>query len=80
MGQHDRAFIAEAYLPGCGMRRSLEELASTNHPAKLALAVLVREQGYSLRDLARDLDDRWRMGARVQVASRRALLPSLRTA
>jgi 16S rRNA (cytosine967-C5)-methyltransferase len=34
MGQHDRAFIAEGVFAWLRRRRSLEELASTNHPAK----------------------------------------------
>ena len=51
MGQQDRAFIAEGTFAWLRRRRSLEQLALTTHPAKLALAVVVRELGYSLRDL-----------------------------
>ena len=51
MGQQDRAFVAEGVFAWLRRRRSLELLAGTTHPSKLALAVAVRERGYSLRDL-----------------------------
>src|SRR5262245_8192930 len=51
MGQHDRAFIAEGTFAWLRRRRSLEHLAATTQPEKLALAVAVRELGLSLRDL-----------------------------
>jgi 16S rRNA (cytosine967-C5)-methyltransferase len=51
MGQHDRAFIADGVFALLRRMRSLEALAATSEPRKLAIAVLVREQGRSLRDL-----------------------------
>jgi len=51
MGQHDRAFVAEGVFALLRRMRSLEALAETAEPRKLAIAVLVREQGRSLRDL-----------------------------
>ena len=52
MGQHDRALVADAVFAYLRRRRSLEALAETAAPRKLALAVLVRELGHSVRDLA----------------------------
>jgi 16S rRNA (cytosine967-C5)-methyltransferase len=52
MGQHDRALIADGVFAFLRRRRSLEALAQTGSPAKLALAVLVRELGHSVRELA----------------------------
>jgi len=51
MGQHDRAFVAEGVFALLRRMRSLEALAATAEPRKLAIAVLVREQGRSLREL-----------------------------
>jgi 16S rRNA (cytosine967-C5)-methyltransferase len=51
MGQHDRAFVAEGVFALLRRMRSLEALAASSEPRKLALATLVREQGRSLRDL-----------------------------
>lgn len=51
MGQHDRAFVSEGIFAWLRRRRSLEQLAGTSEPAKLALAVAVRELGLSLREL-----------------------------
>jgi len=51
MGQHDRGFVAEGVFALLRRMRSLEALAATAEPRKLAIAVLVREQGRSLRDL-----------------------------
>jgi 16S rRNA (cytosine967-C5)-methyltransferase len=52
MGQHDRALVADAVFAYLRRRRSVEALAETDAPRKLALAVLVRELGHSVRDLA----------------------------
>jgi 16S rRNA (cytosine967-C5)-methyltransferase len=52
LGQQDRAFVTEGVFAWLRRRRSLEHLAATTQPARLALAVLVRERGFSLRDLA----------------------------
>ena len=51
MGQHDRAFVADAVYAYLRRRRSLETIAGTTDPARLALAVTVRELGHSVRDL-----------------------------
>jgi 16S rRNA (cytosine967-C5)-methyltransferase len=51
LGQQDRAFVTEGVFAWLRRRRSLEQLAGTTHPARLAVAVAVRERGYSLRDL-----------------------------
>ena len=51
MGQHDRAFVAEGVFALLRRMRSLEALAESSEPRKLALAVLVREFGRSLREL-----------------------------
>ena len=62
MGQQDRALISDGVFAWLRRRRSLEELAQTTHQAKLALAVIVRELGHSVRDLVpivSDADARW---------------------
>jgi len=62
MGQQDRAFVAEGVFALLRRMRSLEALAATNEPRKLAIAVLVREQGRSLRDLEpalKSADETW---------------------
>ena len=51
MGQQDRAFIAEGVFALLRRMRSLETLAETVEPRRLAIATLVREFGRSLRDL-----------------------------
>jgi 16S rRNA (cytosine967-C5)-methyltransferase len=51
LGQHDRAFVADGVFAWLRRRRSLEHLAGSSDPAKLALAVMVRELGYSVREL-----------------------------
>jgi 16S rRNA (cytosine967-C5)-methyltransferase len=62
LGARDRALIADAVFAYLRRMRSLEALAETRDSQKLALAVLVREMGRSLRDLAPALsasDDIW---------------------
>ena len=62
MGVQDRAFVAEGVFAYLRRMRSLEAIAETRDPHHLALAVLVREMGRSLRDLAPLLpasDDIW---------------------
>jgi 16S rRNA (cytosine967-C5)-methyltransferase len=62
LGARDRPFIAEGVFAYLRRMRSLETLAETRDPQKLAIAVLVREMGRSLRDLAPALtaaDDIW---------------------
>ncbi len=51
MGQQDRAFIAEGTFAWLRRRRSLEALAQSDEPRKLALAVLVRDFHASVRDI-----------------------------
>ncbi len=57
MGQHDRAFVAEGVFAYLRRRRSLEELAQTTRASQLALAVVVRELGIGLRELASALSE-----------------------
>jgi 16S rRNA (cytosine967-C5)-methyltransferase len=62
LGARDRAFIADGVFAYLRRKRSLETLAESSDAHKLALAVLVRELGRSLRDLAPALtagDDIW---------------------
>jgi 16S rRNA (cytosine967-C5)-methyltransferase len=51
MGQQDRAFVADGVFALLRRMRSLEALAATAEPRRLAIATLVRELGRSLRDL-----------------------------
>src|SRR5207302_11271157 len=50
-GQRERAFVAEGAYAYLRRKRSLDALAATADPHKLALSVLVRELGFSVRDL-----------------------------
>jgi 16S rRNA (cytosine967-C5)-methyltransferase len=56
LGARDRAFVADAVFALLRRMRSLETLAQTSDPRRLALATLVREMGRSLRDLAPAID------------------------
>ena len=51
MGQRDRALVAEGLYAYLRRKRSLDALAATGDPKKLALSVLVRDLGHSVRDL-----------------------------
>ena len=51
IGQRDRAFVADGVFALLRRQRSLEALAESAEPRKLALAVLVRDMGLSLREL-----------------------------
>ncbi len=51
MGQHDRAFVAEAAFAYLRRMRSLTALAQADDPRRLALAVLVRDRDCSVREL-----------------------------
>ncbi|MFO1325276.1 MAG: RsmB/NOP family class I SAM-dependent RNA methyltransferase [Burkholderiales bacterium] len=51
MGQRDRAFVADGVFAWLRRMRSTEALAASTDPRRLALAVLVRDLGHSLRDL-----------------------------
>ncbi|HYT95999.1 MAG TPA: RsmB/NOP family class I SAM-dependent RNA methyltransferase [Casimicrobiaceae bacterium] len=51
MGQRDRGFVAEGAYAYLRRKRSQDALAATTDPHKLALGVLVRELGFSVRDL-----------------------------
>ncbi|MDR2243922.1 MAG: RsmB/NOP family class I SAM-dependent RNA methyltransferase [Burkholderiales bacterium] len=62
LGQRDRAFVAEGVFACLRRRRSLKTLTQTTKPQRLALAVLVREFGYALREaeaLADAADREW---------------------
>ena len=62
IGRADRAFITEGVFAYLRRRRSIETLAATTQPEKLALATLVRVQGHSVRELegvVRAADARW---------------------
>ena len=62
LGARDRAFVADGVFAYLRRMRSLEALAGTREPHTLALAVLIRELGRSLRDLASAIpsdDDIW---------------------
>jgi 16S rRNA (cytosine967-C5)-methyltransferase len=52
LGQHDRAFVAEAVFAALRRRRSLEAAAGSGEPAALLAAALMRVQGFSARALA----------------------------
>jgi len=52
IGQHDRALVSDAVFAWLRRRRSLEALAETGGAGRLALAVVVRELGYSVREIA----------------------------
>ena len=72
MGQHDRAFIAEGVFAWLRRRRSLEFLAGTTSPARLALAVIVRELSSSIRELQESLkrdDIEWLRGFKARAAT-----------
>jgi 16S rRNA (cytosine967-C5)-methyltransferase len=72
LGLQERAFIAEGVFGWLRRRRSLEQLAGTTHPSKLALAVLLRERGFSLRDLEGAIttaDAEWARGFKSRLAS-----------
>ena len=51
MGQRDRAFISEGAFAYLRRKRSLEAVADSTLPRRLALAVATRELGHSLREL-----------------------------
>ena len=51
MGQSDRAIVAQGAFSFLRRMRSMTELAQTDQPRKLALAILVRDLGHSVRDL-----------------------------
>jgi 16S rRNA (cytosine967-C5)-methyltransferase len=51
LGARDRAIVAEGLFSWLRRRRSLEAAAATDDPRRLALAVLVRDQGHSVREL-----------------------------
>jgi len=57
MGVQDRAFVAEGVFAYLRRRRSLEAVADTRDPRRLALATLVREQGRSVRELDTAITD-----------------------
>jgi len=70
MGVQDRAFVADGVFAFLRHRRSLETLAATSDPRRLALATLVRQLGKSVRevDAALSSDEReWLAGFKARV-------------
>ena len=72
LGQHDRAFIAEAAFAVLRRRRSLEQAAGSTDPRALLVAALVRLLGFSGRSLKEALDP----GEQKLVARLKATDPS----
>ena len=71
MGQHDRALVAEGAFAFLRRMRSLEALAQTSDPRKLALAVLARDLGHSVRELedaTRAAEREWLAGFKSRLA------------
>ncbi len=65
LGARDRAFISDATFAYLRHKRSLETLAESDATQHLALAVVLREMGRSLRDLApalHSVDGDWARG------------------
>ncbi len=78
MGQHDRAFVADGVYAYLRRRRSLEALAGTAQPSKLALAVTTRELGYSVREMdsvLKESDVVWLRAFKARLAT--ALPPAI---
>jgi 16S rRNA (cytosine967-C5)-methyltransferase len=72
MGQHDRALVAEGTFAFLRRMRSLEALAQTTAPRKLALAVLARDLGHSVRELegaTRAAEREWLAGFKARLAT-----------
>ena len=62
IGARDRALVSDGVFAWLRRKRSLEALAQTDRPLRLALAVAVRELGHSVRELAAAInagDARW---------------------
>ncbi len=75
LGARDRAFIADGAFAYLRRKRSLETLADSDDPRRLALAVVIREMGRSLRDLAPALDASSEIWARAFKSRLHAELP-----
>jgi len=78
MGRADRAFVAEGVFAWLRRRRSLEAIAETAEPHKLALATAVRELGLSVRELEgvlREADAVWLCAFKSRLAA--ALAPAV---
>jgi len=72
MGRADRAFVADGVFAFLRRRRSLEAIAETEDPAKLALAVTTRELGVSVRELesvVREADALWLRAFKSRLAT-----------
>jgi len=72
MGRADRAYIAEGVFAYLRRRRSLETLAETTEPRKLALAVTARELGVSVREMEgalREADAAWLRAFKSRLAT-----------
>ncbi|MEP7182559.1 MAG: RsmB/NOP family class I SAM-dependent RNA methyltransferase [Betaproteobacteria bacterium] len=73
MGRTDRAFVADGVFAYLRRRRSLEALAGTTEPSKLALATTVRELGVSIReleDVLREPDAVWLRAFKSRMATK----------
>ncbi len=78
MGRADRAFVAEGVFAWLRRRRSLQTIAETAEPRKLALATAVRELGLSVRELEgalREADAVWLRAFKSRLAA--ALEPAV---
>jgi len=72
MGRADRAFVADGVFAWLRRRRSLEAIAGTAEPRKLALATAVRELGLSVRELEavlREADAAWLRAFKSRLAT-----------
>jgi len=76
LGQHDRAFIAEAVFAVLRRKRSLETAAGSAEPQALVAAALLRVRGLSGRALAGLVDEA--LIARVRAARSEALPDAVR--
>ena len=72
MGRADRAFIGDGVFAYLRRRRSLEALAETTEPRKLAMAVTARELGVSVREMEgalRESDTLWLCAFKSRLAT-----------
>jgi 16S rRNA (cytosine967-C5)-methyltransferase len=72
MGQHDRAQVAEGVFAFLRRMRSLDAIAQTQDARRLALAVLVRDLGCSVRELedaTRAAEREWLAGFKARLGT-----------
>ena len=79
LGQRDRALVAEGMFAYLRRRRSLKALTQTTKPRRLALAVLVREFGHTLKEFSAllDTDREWLTDFEKHWKSSEALLSDI---